>query len=197
MWGGVDNIYFARGKDYIAQDSSTYIFIWCLRKLLKRDTDTYSMERNHFFSFILKKQDYCVSLDNRQGYALVELLGFIAILALLFASGVSSATTLQKHLQRSRIVKSWQQALQSCLLYSTAYQETLTINIPAWLRGELRCGNAPPPQTAASWNSSRSDLRFFPSGVVSPASIQIDFTGLPPCIVKLSLRGRIRYICGE
>lgn len=168
------------------------------------------MERNHFFCLGLQSpgcslgshhgytpQKQAKNADSSQGYALIEILAGMAILSLVFASGVSSATTLQKHLQRSRVVRSWQQALQSCLLHSTAYQETLTINIPAWLRGELRCGNAPPPQTAASWNSSRSELRFFPSGVVTPASIQIDFTGLPPCIVKLSLRGRIRYICGD
>lgn len=135
--------------------------------------------------------------EDLRGYALVELLASVAILSLIFASGVSSATSLHKHLHRARIVRSWQQALQSCLLYAGSYQETLTINIPEWLRGNSRCGNAPPPRTTSGWNSSRTDLRFYPSGVVSPASIQIDFTGLPPCIVKLSLRGRIRYVCGS
>ena len=171
------------------------------------------MERNHFFYLcfgpgirakrLSGKRVLCAhqlrsTRDTKShGYALVEILASVAILSLLFASGVSSATSLQKHLQRSRIVKSWQQALQSCLLYAGSYQETLTISIPEWLKGNIRCGNAPPPRTTAGWNSSRTELRFFPSGVATPASIQIDFTGLTPCIVKLSLRGRIRSVCGS
>jgi len=172
------------------------------------------MERNHFSNFFTESacpiSCQIIRLDRKglgqgrsdiyiekSGYALVELLAYVAILSLIFASGVSSASEIHKHLQRSRIVRSWQQALQSCVLYASSYQETLTIRIPEWLKGELRCGNAPPPRPSVGWNSSRTELRFYPSGVVSPASIQIDFTGLPPCIVKLSLRGRIRYICGS